>query len=152
MSPARLLATWFGCGYSRIAPGTVGTLGALPLVYYLHTLGAVPYWGATLALTALGVWASAVVARELGNEDPSEVVIDEVAGVLIAVGLASGLAFQENWLAAGLAVALFRLFDIWKPGPIDSVQSLPHGFGIMADDVLAGLAAGLLADAVSPWL
>jgi phosphatidylglycerophosphatase A len=152
VSPARLLATWFGCGYSRIAPGTVGTLGALPLVYYLHTLGAVPYWGATLVLTALGVWASAVVARELGKEDPSEVVIDEVAGVLIAVGLASGLAFQENWLAAALAVALFRLFDIWKPGPIDSVQSLPHGFGIMADDVLAGLAAGLIADAVSPWL
>lgn len=152
MSPARLIATWFGCGYSKVAPGTVGTLGALPLVYYLHTLGPLPYWSVTVVLTALGVWASAVVARELGKEDPSEVVIDEVAGVLIAVGLASGLAFRENLWAAGVAVALFRLFDIWKPGPIDSVQSLPHGFGVMADDVLAGVAAGLIADAISPWL
>jgi phosphatidylglycerophosphatase A len=149
---ARVLATWFGCGYSPIAPGTVGTLGALPLVYFLHTRGLVPYWCATALVTAVGVWASGRVAKELGVEDPQSVVIDEVAGVLIAVGLASGLAFRSSLVGAALAVALFRLFDIWKPGPIDSVQSLPHGFGIMADDVLAGVAAGLIADAVAPWI
>jgi phosphatidylglycerophosphatase A len=152
VNPARWLATWFGCGYSRFAPGTVGTLGALPLVYVLHTLGFASYWLATAAITALGVWASGAVAAELGKEDPQEVVIDEVAGVLIAVGLASGLEFRENFACAAVAILLFRLFDIWKPGPIDSVQSLPRGFGVMADDVLAGVAAGLIAEAISPWL
>jgi phosphatidylglycerophosphatase A len=152
LSPARVLATWFGCGYSPIAPGTVGTLGALPLVYFLHTLGLAPYWCGTMLVTAVGVWASGRVARELGVEDPQLVVIDEVAGVLIAVGLASGLAFRNGLASAALAVALFRLFDIWKPGPIDSVQSLPNGWGVMMDDVLAGVAAGLVANAVSPWL
>jgi phosphatidylglycerophosphatase A len=149
VSLARVLATWFGCGYSRFAPGTVGTLGALPLVYALHTLGIVPYWIATALVTALGVWASGKVATELGKDDPQEVVIDEVAGVLIAVGLASGLEFHANLAAAVVAVLLFRLFDIWKPGPIDSVQSLHGGFGVMADDVLAGVAAGLVANGVS---
>jgi phosphatidylglycerophosphatase A len=152
VKPARWLATWFGCGYSRVAPGTVGTLGALPLAYALHTLGIVPYWIATLLVTALGVWASGAFAAELGKEDPSEVVIDEVAGVLIAIGLASGLDFRVSVAGVAVAVLLFRLFDIWKPGPIDSVQSLPKGFGVMADDVLAGIAAGLIADAVSPWI
>jgi len=152
VSPARVLATWFGCGYSPVAPGTVGTLGALPLVYYLHTLGMAPYWCVTVLVSALGVWASGRVAAELGVEDPQVVVIDEVAGVLIAVGLASGLAFRSSLAGAALAVALFRLFDITKPGPIDSVQSLPKGWGIMLDDVLAGVAAGLIAEGVSPWL
>ncbi len=152
MNLARLVATWFGCGYSKIAPGTVGTLGTLPLAYVLHTLGLVPYWCGTLAVTALGVWASTRVADELGVEDPQCVVVDEVSGTLIAIGLGSGLAWRGDVVVALVAVALFRLFDIWKPGPIDSVQSLPKGWGIMADDVLAGIAAGLIADAVSPWV
>jgi phosphatidylglycerophosphatase A len=145
---ARLIATWFGCGRSPIAPGTVGTLGTLPLCYGLHRLGPVAYWAATALLTALGVWASGRTADELGDKDPSSVVIDEVSGTLIAVGLA---AAGGLW-AVVLAIVLFRAFDILKPGPIDSVQALPKGFGIMADDVLAGLAAGLIAEAVSPWL
>jgi phosphatidylglycerophosphatase A len=149
---ARIVATWFGCGYSKFAPGTVGTLGCLPVVYVLHGLGIVPYWCGTIVLTALGVWAGTRVGAELGEEDPQCVVIDEVSGTLIAVGIGSGLAFRQNFVVAALAVVLFRVFDIWKPGPIYSVQSLPKGWGIMADDVLAGVAAGMLADAVSPWL
>lgn len=152
MNLARLVATWFGCGHSKIAPGTVGTLGTLPLAYALHRLGLVPYWCGTLAVTALGVWASTRVADELGVEDPQSVVVDEVSGTLIAIGIGSGLEWRGNVVVALVAVALFRLFDIWKPGPIDSVQSLPKGWGIMADDVLAGIAAGLIADAVSRWL
>ena len=152
MSPARLLATWFGCGYSKFAPGTVGTLGTLPFAYFLHTFGIVPYWVGTVLVTLAGVWASGRVATELGVEDPQSVVIDEVSGTLIAIGIASGLAFRESFVLFGIAVLGFRLFDIWKPGPIDSVQSLPGGWGIMADDVLAGIAAGLLAEAVSPLI
>jgi len=150
VSVARLFATWFGCGTSRVAPGTVGTLGALPFAYFLHTFGLLPYWLGTLLVTLLGVWASGEVAKELGVEDPQSVVIDEVSGTFIAIGLASGLAFRTNFWLFGIAVAGFRMFDIWKPGPIDSVQSLPKGFGIMADDVLAGVAAGLVANALSP--
>jgi phosphatidylglycerophosphatase A len=152
MSLARLIATWFGCGYSKFAPGTVGTLGTLPFAYFLHQLGIVPYWAGTFVVTVAGVWAAGRVAAELGVEDPQVVVVDEVSGTLIAIGLASGLAFRENYVLFAIAVAAFRLFDIWKPGPIDSVQALPKGWGVMADDVLAGIAAGLVADAVAPFL
>lgn len=141
MVVARVIATWFGCGYSPLAPGTVGTLGALPFAFGLNTLGPVPYWAGTALATAGGVWASGRLARDLGVEDPQTIVIDEVAGTLIAVGLALPLG---PW-AALAAVILFRVFDILKPGPIDTVQKLPGGFGIMADDVLAGLVAGLMA-------
>jgi phosphatidylglycerophosphatase A len=152
LSLARLFATWFGCGYAKRAPGTVGTLGALPLVYWLHTLGIVPYWLGTFAVTVVGVWASTRTSLELGVEDPQSVVIDEVSGVMIAVGIGSGLEFRASLVSAVVAVVFFRVFDIWKPGPIDSVQRLPRGFGIMADDVLAGVAAGMVADLVSAFL
>jgi phosphatidylglycerophosphatase A len=138
---ARLISTWFGCGYSPVAPGTVGTLGTLPLVYALSRLGTVPYWIGTLAITLLGVWASGRYARDRGEKDPGSAVIDEVSGTLIAIGFVLG----AGWLAIIAAVLLFRVFDIWKPGPINTAQNLPGGLGIMADDVLAGLAAGLLA-------
>lgn len=141
MSAARLLATWFGSGYSKIAPGTVGSVLTLPLYAVLVRAPAALYWAVTIALTLLGVWAAERTAQELGDEDPGVVVIDEVVGVLIALGLSSGLGL----VALGLAFALFRLFDIVKPGPVDWVQNLkPPGVGIMADDVLAGLLAGLL--------
>lgn len=152
MSLARVLATWFGCGYAKRAPGTVGTLGALPLVYALHRLGVAAYWAGTLVITALGVWASSRAAVELGEEDPQSVVIDEVSGVMIAVGIGSGLAFRPNLVVAAVAVVFFRVFDIWKPGPIYGVQTLPRGWGIMADDVLAGIAAGMVANVVAAFL
>jgi len=138
---ARVVATWFGCGYSPVAPGTVGTVGTLPLVYALSRLGPVAYWLGTVAVTLLGVWASGRYARDRGEKDPGSAVIDEVSGTLIAVGFVLG----SGWLPIIAAVLLFRLFDIWKPGPIDTAQKLPGGLGIMADDVLAGLAAGALA-------
>jgi phosphatidylglycerophosphatase A len=137
---ARLISTWFGCGYSPVAPGTVGTVGALPLVYALSRLGTVPYWVGTLVITLLGVWASGRYARDRGEKDPGSAVIDEVSGTLIAIGFVLG----AGWLAIIAAVLLFRVFDIWKPGPINTAQNLPGGLGIMADDILAGLAAGAL--------
>lgn len=143
---ARLVATWFGCGKSKVAPGTVGTLGALPLHLVLRALGPIPYGAAVVAITALGVWAAQREAERLGEEDPQSVVIDEVAGVLIALLIARGGGVKAELLS----VVLFRLFDIWKPGPVDAAQRLPpEGVGIMADDVLAGVLAGLVARAVS---
>jgi phosphatidylglycerophosphatase A len=137
---ARWLATWFGCGASPIAPGTVGSFGTLPLFWLLDHTGAAVYWLVTLALTIVGTWAAEHTARALGDEDPSSVVIDEVVGTLLALGIAGpGLA------AHVAAFVLFRVFDITKPGPVDRVQHLrPAGVGIMADDVLAGVLAGAL--------
>jgi phosphatidylglycerophosphatase A len=147
--PARLLATWFGCGLSPKAPGTVGSIGAVPLHVVLAMLGPLPHAAAIVALTAAGTWAANEVARAEGIEDPQKVVIDEVAGTLIAMGMVSG----SSWGIRLLALALFRVLDITKPGPIDTVQRLePPGVGIMADDVLAGLAAGAMAYSVSALL
>lgn len=137
---ARWLATWFGCGASPVAPGTVGSFGTLPLFWVLDHAGTLTYWLATLALTFVGVWASERTARALGDDDPSSVVIDEVVGTLLALGIAG-----PGFAARIAAFVMFRVLDIMKPGPIDRVQYLrPAGVGIMADDVLAGMLAGVL--------
>ena len=133
---AHVLATWFGCGLAPRAPGTVGTLGALPLYYFLRRRGNGSVALATLVLTGVGVWAAAEVARETGREDPQIVVIDEVVGVLIAL-----MAAPFSWAGTAAAVALFRLFDITKPWPIRKFEKLPGGWGVMMDDVAAGVLA-----------
>jgi phosphatidylglycerophosphatase A len=139
MSAARLFATWFGSGYSKVAPGTVGSVCTLPLYALLARVPALAYWAVAVAVTLLGVWSANATARELDDEDPGAVVIDEVAGVLLAFGFARDL----GWPALVAAFVLFRVFDIVKPGPVDWVQNLkPPGLGIMADDVLAGIGAG----------
>ena len=140
------LATWFGCGRSPLSPGTVGSLGALPLHFALRALGPTAYVLGTLTTLGVGVWASQRTAEALGEKDPQSVVIDEVLGTLIAMGLCRGRSLRAELLA----LVLFRVFDITKPGIIDKAQHLkPDGVGIMADDVLAGLIAGLLSRLVS---
>lgn len=139
---ALLFAQWFGSGLSPVAPGTVGALATLPLYFLLREVPASEYWLVVTLITLAGVVASEYAARALGEDDPSSVVIDEVAGVLIALGLVRG---GPIWIEAA-AWLLFRLFDITKPGVIDRAQYLePAGVGIMADDVLAGFVAGGLA-------
>ena len=139
---ARWIATWFGCGLSPKAPGTVGSLGTVPLHYALCSAGPVAYIVATAALTLLGTWAAQRYAESAGDKDPQAVVIDEVVGTLLAMGLAHSAGLP----AEILGFVLFRVFDITKPGLIDRVQYLkPAGVGIMADDVLAGLLAGACA-------
>jgi phosphatidylglycerophosphatase A len=144
-----MLATWFGCGLSPKAPGTVGSVGAIPLHLALSLLGPIPHAAIVVAISAAGIWASNEVAKAEGIEDPQHVVIDEVAGTLIAMGMVSGSSIGVRLLA----LALFRVLDITKPGPIDSVQRLsPPGLGIMADDLLAGVAAGVMAYSASALL
>ncbi len=138
---ALLLAEWFYAGRSPRAPGTVGSLATLPFAYALRSAGTVAFAMAAVAVSLVGLWASNVAARVLGEKDPQNVVIDEVAGVLLALSFVS----ERGVVPWALAFVLFRLFDITKPGPIDRVQHLPPpGLGIMADDVLAGLLAGAL--------
>jgi phosphatidylglycerophosphatase A len=138
--PARALATWLGCGLSPLAPGTVGSFGAIPLHLVLRRVHPVAHVAAVLGVTVAGLWSAQKVADELGIEDPQLVVIDEVAGALIAMGLVRGSASRE-----AVALVLFRILDITKPGPIRRLEhAKPAGLGIMLDDLLAGLLAGVL--------
>ncbi|NQV29960.1 MAG: phosphatidylglycerophosphatase A [Candidatus Marinimicrobia bacterium] len=124
------------------APGTYGSLVTLPLAYLWSTRVTDNIFftiGVVVILTILGIFASTRVAKSLGIEDPSEIVIDELVGQWIAV-----LAIPNHWGYWLGAFVLFRIFDIWKPWIIDKSQHLPGGFGIMIDDVLAGLVALIL--------
>lgn len=142
-----LFATWFGCGRSPIGPGTVGSLGAWPLHLVLRAGSPLAYWLTVLGLTLTGTWAAQRVAIRRGDSDPGYVVIDEVAGALIALGLAAPFGLK----AEVLAMVLFRLLDIYKPGWIGRAERVrPPGVGIMLDDVLAGALAGGFVSAL-PW-
>jgi len=135
---AELLATWFGCGYSPVGPGTAGALGALIPAWLLSRYAGWPVWVwpiAAILITAPGVWAAGVTAARAGKKDPGLVVIDEVAGQWLT--LAGAQVF--NWKTALAAFVLFRLFDIWKPPPVRQLERLPGGTGIMADDLMAGV-------------
>ncbi len=141
---ALLLATWFGAGRLPLAPGTWGSAAALPLAFALTVAG-----GETLlALGALviflaGLWASDRVLRDGGQADPPHIVIDEVAGQLLAL-----LPVAQELLLWPLAFLLFRAADIWKPWPVSLVEArLPGAAGVMSDDVVAALyaAVGLAA-------
>lgn len=140
--PAAWLATWGFSGLSPVAPGTMGSLAALPVAALIVWLGG---HSALLAgigvVSVLGWWASAVYAARLGDKDPGAVVIDEVAGMWIAL---LAVPFEPLWW--GAAFVVFRLLDIAKPWPVSwADRSLSGGLGIMADDLIAGaLAAGLL--------
>jgi len=140
---ALALATWFGCGYSPKAPGTVGSAAALAIGIVLHEYAGFAWWHfLVLAATVFypAVWAAGAAAKAHGTKDPQFVVIDEVIGQWIA--LAGARPF--NWKSCLLALALFRLFDIFKPPPVRQLEALPGGLGINADDVMAGVYAALV--------
>ncbi len=137
------LATWFGCGYSPVAPGTAGSLAAFVIAWLLERYFQLPpIEFAMLGLLLLGpaMWAADVFAKEIGKKDPGQVVIDEVVGQWITLAGATHFNWK-SWLAAFL---LFRLFDIWKPPPVRQLENLPGGVGIVADDALAGVYAALV--------
>ncbi len=136
------LATWFGVGYAPKAPGTWGTLAALPLHALLLLTPILLHLGMIGVVAVAGGYAADRVAKRLDRDDPQIVVVDEVLGVLLALVLVR----DQSLAVQGVAVVLFRVFDIVKPGPIAAVERLrPAGLGILADDVLAGLLAGALS-------
>jgi len=141
MTADKLLATWFGAGLLPKAPGTWGSLAALPLGWVIQYVAGWPGLVlATLLVFIIGIWAAGSYARRGANPDPGEIVIDEVAGQWLAVLPAMGAP-----LLYLVGFALFRLFDIWKPWPIRTVErKLKGGLGVMADDILAGLIAAAL--------
>lgn len=127
------IATWFGCGFSPIGPGTVGTLAALPVYFVLRDRGPLIVLAAGLAIAWAGIWAAGIVADARASRDPQVVVVDEVAGVLVGL-----TAAPRTFAGVALAVLLFRIFDITKPFPARAAERLPRGWGIVVDDVVAG--------------
>lgn len=138
--PVHLLAFGFGSGLFPRAPGTAGTLLAVPLAYMVRSLD-LPVFLALIAILAVaGVWICDRTARDLGVHDHPGIVWDEIVGYLLTV---AWVPRDGVWLVAGFV--LFRVFDIWKPWPISTLdRKVKGGLGIMLDDLLAGLAAALV--------
>jgi phosphatidylglycerophosphatase A len=132
--PAALIATAFGIGLLPIAPGTWGSLAALPFTWAIRSLSGIPGLAlAVLVVFGAGWWAAGAVAKASGVRDPAAVVVDEIAGQSLVL-----LAAPRDVAAWVLAFLLFRLFDIWKPWPVRwADRHLAGGFGIMLDDLLA---------------
>lgn len=152
----RYLATWFGLGYSPVVPGTVGTLGALPLVYLFSLKGELIYLGLTIGFTVFAILVAHLYEMEIagGEHDTPEFVMDEVAGYLVTMAM---LPLTVPWLVLGFV--LFRILDMAKPFPISWVdRKVLGGVGAVADDLLAGIVANVILQVLyqnhylSPWL
>lgn len=147
---AILAATLFGAGRSPYVPGTVGTLAAMPLAILAQRF-LQPWWffAATVGLSLIAVWTAQVASTEMARHDPGPVVIDEAAGLFVT------LLFQPPGLGAVLfyvlAFLLFRVMDIVKPFPARSAERLPGGWGIVTDDLIAGVYANAALRIVG-WL
>ncbi|MCB1563418.1 MAG: phosphatidylglycerophosphatase A [Alphaproteobacteria bacterium] len=142
--PAILLATWFGCGLARKAPGTWGSLGALPPGLLLgHYGGAGALGMAAILITAIGFWAAERYDKAAGAHDSKQIVIDEVAGQWLSL-LPLFVLGNLSWVLVVAAFALFRFFDILKPWPVSFFDKKVKGAaGVMLDDIAAGCYAAL---------
>ena len=148
------VATFFGAGYLKPGPGTWGSVAAtllwLGVVFGLHPSRQsllIALLAAIVVAIAVGVPAATFVERESGSTDPGFVVIDEVIGQWIAL-----LGCPGDWVHGLIALVLFRLFDIVKPFPVRRLERLPAGWGIVFDDVAAGLYALVVSSMVQVWL
>jgi len=152
-----IVATGFGAGLLPIAPGTAGSALALALGWLFASrissshmpsvVAAVGLLTSGLLISLAGIPVVARAEAAIGRKDPGPIVLDEIAGQFLASGIVPLFAYPSPRVAAGVWIAsflVFRLFDVWKPGPIRAWQNLPGGWGIMVDDVAAGiLAAGM---------
>lgn len=152
----KLVASFFGSGYLRPAPGTWGSLAALPAAYLIHEIGGFPLLIAATALVfALGWYATAEVTRGQTDHDPSWIVIDEVAGMWIALFPVSydagmmGIDVTRLWPGWVAGFLFFRLFDITKPWIIGKADRMGTALGVMLDDVFAGVLASLCSIALA---
>ena len=134
---AYMLSTGLYVGKIPKVPGTVGTVVALfPILIYWNRGGEYVLLNQifiTLAVFFIGIWTSTVIVETFKEKDPEYIVIDEIAGYMVAM-----IGFPTNWKILLLAFILFRIFDIFKPPPIKQFEKLPSGLGVMVDDVIAG--------------
>ena len=145
--PVLFLAFGFGSGLAKKAPGTLGTLAAVPVYWLFAQTGTAVYGMLTLVVIISGVWICDQAAVKLGEHDFGGIVWDEIAGLLITMAL---VPFSWQALVAGFL--LFRLFDIVKPWPIGWIdRKIGGGMGIMLDDILAGIFAGSILTLLNHW-
>lgn len=139
-NPVHFLAFGFGSGALPLAPGTFGTLVAIPIYLLMAELPLAIYLGLVAIMTAVGIWLCQVTSRDLGVHDHAGIVWDEIVGYLITM-----IAVPVSWQWVLTGFVLFRIFDIMKPWPIRWADRQVHGgLGIMLDDVLAAVYAGLI--------
>lgn len=139
-SPAQVLACGFGSGLAPVAPGTFGTLAAVPIILIAQSWSWWIYLGVIVAMFVGGVFICDRAARAWGVQDHPAIVWDEIVGYMITMSVA-----PAGWLWMMVGFFLFRIFDIVKPWPIRAVDRGVHGgLGIMLDDVLAGVASGFV--------
>lgn len=146
-SIAKIIATFFYVGLIPIGPGTFGTLAAIPLFYALSFAPLYVYFALTILIILISVWASTVAEEIFGKTDPGQVVADEVCGYLITMILVP--VTLSNIFFGFL---LFRLFDIAKPYPVRKFEKLPGGWGIVIDDVAAGVYACITLHILGRWV
>ena len=146
--PIHFLAFGFGSGLAPVAPGTFGTITAIPVFLLLSNLSTVGYTVITLLFFLLGIWLCGQSAEKLGVHDHGGIVWDEIVGLLITL-----FAVPVSWLWILLGFLLFRFFDIVKPWPIRWLdRQVSGGLGIMVDDVLAGVYAWIILQLLIRWL
>ncbi len=147
--PAIILSTWFGCGYAFPAPGFWGTLGTMPLgIVLLAMTSKLVMLSVAILIFIIGLWAASKFEQQAKTHDSSMIVIDESAGILVTLLFASA-----NPISVLLAFILFRLFDSAKPWPISFLDKRINGaWGVMIDDIAAGLAAGLCLLLIEKYL
>ena len=142
-----VLATGFGTGYGPIAPGTWGSLPGVAAAWGLDRwAGGWAVAAGAVAVAGAGIWAAGRAERLLGTKDPGCVVVDEIAGQMVALAFvpARPLVLLTGFL-------LFRVLDVLKPWPANRLEALPGGSGIMADDLMAGLYANLILHGLALW-
>lgn len=142
---ARLISTFFYIGYFPFAPGTLASVAAVLLLLGLPD-SLVVYAGVTIAVTVVGIWAAKITEQEIGKKDPSCVVIDEVAGILVSFFLV-----PLSWPVVIIGFFLFRAFDMFKIPPADSLENEGGGKGIVLDDIAAAVYTNLTLQA-GIWL
>ncbi len=130
------IATAGGAGFSPIAPGTCGTLVAVPLVWWMADFSTAAFLGICVATTLIGIWAASISDKIWGTHDSGRIVIDEVAGYFVTVAVVD----RSNWLILLVGFFVFRAFDIIKPPPIRAIdRDLGGGTGVILDDIAAGV-------------
>lgn len=148
-NPIHFVAFGFGAGALKVAPGTCGTLVAIPLYILLQDVSLLMYICITVALFLLGIWMCQITTRDLGVHDHSGIVWDEIIGYLVTM-TAAPVGALTDWMWIVLGFILFRLFDIWKPWPINLLdRHVKGGFGVMIDDVMAGVYAWLVMHGIA---
>jgi len=139
---ALFIATTFYSGYFPIAPGTVGSFVAVLILWFLPTLSWLTLSIISITGFLIGVWA-ANIAEESWGHDPGRVNWDEVIGMFITI-----IVLPKHWVIYGCGFFIFRFFDIIKPFPVNKMEKLPGGLGIMSDDVMAGIYANIVTQII----